>query len=163
MPAKPPVQEDRSLMRDTVSLFGSFVAAVGNVAPSSSVALTLALILSFTGLASPLTVLVVGVFMLFIAFAYAQLNRWLPNAGAPYVWLGRSVAPLVGYAIGVIAIIGPTLSNIGNMTLAGGYTLGIVSPHTSFSNVIVWLVAAVFMGLVAYIASGASAPRSRPK
>src|SRR5580658_7800745 len=100
MPAKPPVQEGRSLMRDTVSLFGSFVAAVGNVAPSSSTALTLALILSFTGLASPLTVLVVGVFMLFIAFAYAQLNRWLPNAGAPYVWLGRSVAPLVGYAIG---------------------------------------------------------------
>ena len=152
MQAKSPVQEGASLKRDTVSLFGNFVAAIGNVAPSSSVALTLALILAFTGLATPFTVLVVGVFMLFIAFAYAQLNKWLPNAGAPYVWLGKSVAPLVGYALGIIAIIGPTLSNIGNITLAGGYTLGIISPSTTFSNVIVWLVAAVFMGLVAYIA-----------
>jgi amino acid transporter len=140
-----------ALMANAVSLFGNFVASIANVAPSSSVAVTLALLVSFAGLATPLAVLVVGVFMLFVALGYARLNHWLPNAGAPYVWVGKAVAPILGYAIGIIAIIGPTLSNIGNMTLAGGYTLGIISPGTAFSNLLVWVVAVIFMGAVTYI------------
>jgi amino acid transporter len=57
------------------SLGGDFVASVATVAPSSSVAFTLALLLGFTGLASPLAVLVVGVAMLFVSFGYAQMNK----------------------------------------------------------------------------------------
>lgn len=49
------------LKAGAISLGGDFVASVATVAPSSSVAFTLALLLGFTGLTSPLAVLVVGV------------------------------------------------------------------------------------------------------
>lgn len=46
--------EDHRLRANAVSLVGDWIASVANVAPSSSVAFTLALLLGFAGYASPL-------------------------------------------------------------------------------------------------------------
>jgi hypothetical protein len=59
--------EDHRLRANAVSLVSDWIASVANVAPSSSVAFTLALLLGFAGYASPLTVLVVGAGMLAVA------------------------------------------------------------------------------------------------
>ena len=48
------------LKADAVSLWGDFVFSIANVAPSSSVAYTLAILLRFAGHVAPLAVLVVG-------------------------------------------------------------------------------------------------------
>lgn len=144
--------EHTTLHENAVGLVGDWVASVANVAPSSSVAFTLALLVSFAGLASPLSVLVVGVFMLFVAMGYSRLNNWQPHAGAPYHWVGRAVSPTLGYATGILAILAATVANIGNITLAGTYFLGVVSPGTRFDNLVVLVVSAIIMGLVIYIA-----------
>jgi len=56
----------RGLRANAIGLGGDVIVAVANVAPSSAVAFTLALLLTLTGLASPLVVLIVGVLMLFV-------------------------------------------------------------------------------------------------
>jgi len=86
-------------------LFEDTVASVANVAPSSTVAFTLALLVSFAGLASPLAVLVAGILMLLCAAGYSRFNDWTAHAGAPYVWLGAAVKPYIGYGLGIMAIV----------------------------------------------------------
>jgi amino acid transporter len=144
--------EDHRLRANAVSLVGDWIASVANVAPSSSVAFTLALLLGFAGYASPLTVLVVCAGMLAVATGYSRLNNWKSHAGAPYVWVGEVVTPVLGYATGLLAILAATLANVGNITLAGSYLLGIISPSTTYSKVVIWLVTAAVMALVVYIA-----------
>lgn len=133
-----------TLRANAITLAGDFVASIANVAPSSSVAFTLALLVSFAGLASPLAVLLAGILMLLVAVGYARLNNWKPHAGAPYVWVG-TIAPVIGYATGLLAILAATVANIGNITLAGSYLLGVISPGTAFPNLLVFVVSAVVM------------------
>src|SRR6266849_2926077 len=147
-----PNGEHTTLRENAVGLVGDWVASVANVAPSSSVAFTLALLVSFSGLASPLAVLIVGGLMLLVAVGYSRLNNWQPHAGAPYHCVGRAVAPTLGFATGILAILAATVANVGNITLAGTYFLGVVNPGGTFDNLLVLVVSAVIMGLVVYLA-----------
>jgi amino acid transporter len=144
--------EAPGLHAGAISLGGDFVASVATVAPSSSVAFTLALLLGFAGLATPLAVLVVGVAMLFVAFGYAQMNKWKPSAGAPYVWVGRAVGPVAGVGTGMLSVVASTVANIGNITLAGAYFLFVLLPNHTFPSGVTWLVAAGIMVFLVWLA-----------
>ena len=140
------------LKSDAVNLFGDFIVSIANVAPSSSVAFTLALLLSFAGHTSPLAVLVVGVAMFLVSVGYANLNRWRAHAGAPYVWVSEAVAPSIGVGTGLLNAITSTLANVGNITLAGVYLLFVISPTNTFSKPVTWVIATAIMGVLAWLA-----------
>jgi len=152
MGAQGAAEERPTLLANAISLGGDWVASIANVAPTSTVAFTLALLVSFAGLASPLAVVVAGIAMLMVAVGYARLNNWKPHAGAPYIWVGEAVSPILGYATGILAILAATVANIGNITLAGTYLLGILNPGGSFANPLVWIISSAIMALVIYIA-----------
>jgi amino acid transporter len=139
------------LKAGAISLGGDFVASVATVAPSSSVAFTLALLLGFTGLSSPLAVLVVGVAMLFVSFGYAQMNKWKPSAGAPYVWVGHAVGPTAGIGTGMLSVVASTVANIGNITLAGAYFLFVLFPSSTFPKIVTWIVATAIMAFLVWL------------
>jgi amino acid transporter len=141
----------RGLRANAIGLGGDVIVAVANVAPSSAVAFTLALLLTVTGLASPLVVVLVGALMLCVTLGYAAMNRWRPSAGAPYVWVGQATTPVAGIGTGLLSALGATLFNIGNITLAGAYLLFVVSPSTTFPKPVTWLIAAVIMGVLLWI------------
>ena len=145
-------EQQVGLKADAVSLFGDFIVSIANVAPSSSVAFTLALLLSFAGHQSPLAVLVVGVAMFFVSVGYANLNRWKASAGAPYLWVSEAVTPAVGIGTGMLNAFTSTLANVGNITLAGVYLLFVISPTNTFSKPITWIVATAIMGILAWLA-----------
>ena len=107
--------ETVGLKANAVNLWGDFVVSIANVAPSSSVAFTLALLVGFTGFSSPLAVLIVGIAMFLVSMGYAALNRWKPSAGAPYVWVGEAINPTVGYGTGFLNSLTSTLANVGNI------------------------------------------------
>ena len=147
------IQQELGLKADSVSLWGDFVVSVANVAPSSSVAYTLALLLAFAGHVAPLAVLVVGIGMSFCAVGYASLNRWRAHAGAPYVWVGEAVTPSIGVGTGLLNVAVSTFANVGNITLAGAYFLFVVAPTgDTFSNPVTWLVATAIMAVLVYLA-----------
>lgn len=146
------VEKELGLKEDSVSLWGDFVVSVANVAPSSSVAYTLALLVSFAGHIAPLAVLIVGFLMFFCSVGYASLNRWRAHAGAPYIWVGEAVTPSIGVGTGLLNVAVSTFANVGNITLAGAYLLFVVAPTgDTFSNPVTWLVATAVMGLLAYL------------
>jgi amino acid transporter len=152
MSSTAPRSEHPTLLANAISLGGDWVASVANVAPTSTVAFTLAALVAFAGLASPLAVVVAGIAMLLVAIGYSRLNNWKPHAGAPFIWVGETVSPVLGYATGILAILAATVANIGNIALAGTYLLGIIGPGSTFSNALVWVLSTAIMALVVYIA-----------
>jgi amino acid transporter len=144
--------ETVGLRANAVSLWGDFVVSIANVAPSSSVAFTLALLVGFVGFSSPLAVIVVGVAMFLVSMGYASLNRWKPSAGAPYVWVGEAINPTTGYGTGFLNALTSTLANVGNITLAGTYLLFVITPTHTFAKPITWLVATAIMGVLLWLA-----------
>ncbi len=139
------------LRANAVSLWGDFVVSIANVAPSSSVAYTLAILVAFAGHIAPLAVLITGVGMFLCAMGYSSLNRWKAHAGAPYVWVSEAVSPKVGAGAGFLNIFVSTFANVGNITLAGAYLLVVLFPNDTFSKPVTWLVAAAIMGVLVYI------------
>lgn len=105
------------LRENSVGLWGDFIVSIANVAPSSSVAFTLALLVSFAGHVAPLAVLVVGLMMFLCAMGYASLNKWKAHAGAPYVWVGEAVTPSVGVGTGFLNVAVSTFANVDTATL----------------------------------------------
>jgi amino acid transporter len=140
------------LKHNAVGLWGDFTVSIANVAPSSSVAFTLALLVSFAGHVSPLAVLIVGAAMFLVSMGYSSLNRWKAHAGAPYVWVGEATRPAIGLGTGFLNALTSTLANVGNITLAGAYLLFVVAPHTTFSKPVTWIVATVIMGVLLWLA-----------
>jgi amino acid transporter len=154
MSSAPPASPARPthLARGEVTLFGDFVAGITNVAPSTSIALSLGAIMAVSGLASPAVVWIVGLAMLFIAVSYHYLNLWRPSAAAQASWIARTIRPVAGLAIGFAVILMTLVANIGNITLFGPYLLGIIYPSHQNSAVLQWLCTAAATGLVLFIA-----------
>jgi amino acid transporter len=139
------------LRENAVNLWGDFVVSIANVAPSSSVAYTLALLVAFAGHVAPLAVLVTGIGMFLCAMGYASLNRWRAHAGAPYVWVSEAISPPVGAGTGMLNIFVSTFANVGNITLAGSYLLFVLFPTRTFSSPVTWIVAAAIMGILVWL------------
>jgi amino acid transporter len=146
----PPAQS-AGLKENAVGLWGDFVVSIANVAPSSSVAYTLALLVSFAGHVAPLAVLVTGIGMFLCAMGYARLNRWRAHAGAPYVWVSEAISPAVGAGTGFLNILVSTFANVGNITLAGAYLLFVLFPTDTFSKPVTWLVAAAIIAVLVWL------------
>ena len=99
-------QEHAGYLRtNALSLVGNIVIALGSVAPTASIALTLSAIVATTSYASPIAVLICAVPMLGIAMAYRRLNMWHVNCGATYVWGGRAISPYFGWMTGWVIIL----------------------------------------------------------
>ena len=146
----PPAQS-AGLRENAVGLWGDFAISIANVAPSSSVAYTLALLVAFAGHVAPLAVLVTGLGMFLCAMGYASLNRWKAHAGAPYVWVSEAISPSVGAGTGFLNVFVSTFANVGNITLAGAYLLVVLFPSDTFSKPVTWLVAAAVMAVLAWL------------
>jgi amino acid transporter len=144
--------EEHGLRSGAIGLGGDLVAAVVNVAPSSSVAFTLALLVGFSGTASPLAVLLCGLGMVFCALGYARLNRWRASAGAAYLWVGAAINPVIGVGTGLLSILTCIVSNTANVTLAGAYALYVIFNTHSASSFFVWLMAGAIVGLMLWVA-----------
>lgn len=150
-----PVQaaSDRPRLREgSVGLGGDFIAAVTNVAPSAAVALTLGSIIAVSGLATPFLVIVVGLAMLCIAFAYHHLNLWQPTPSAQVMWIAKAVMPILGFAAGIVIILESTVSNIANISLMGPYLLGIFSSDAAANPILEYLTSLIVMAIVCGVA-----------
>ena len=143
--------ESAGLRENAVSLWGDFVVSIANVAPSSSVAYTLALLVAFAGRRAARRA---GRRARDVpcAMGYASLNRWKAHAGAPYVWVSEAVSPTVGVGTGFLNVLVSTFANVGNITLAGAYLLFVLSPTDTFSKPVTWLVATAIMGVLVWLA-----------
>jgi amino acid transporter len=136
-------REHAALLRGgALSLFGNVVIALGCVAPTVSVALTLASIVAVSSYASPIVVLVTALPMLGIAVAYRRMNRWHVNCGTTYAWGALAISPYFGWMVGWVIILAYVLGTTVIALPIGSYAVSI------FSNSAPSLVASAAIGTI---------------
>jgi amino acid transporter len=152
---KPPgVGHPGSLKEGALSLASSVVIAMASVAPTLSVAVTLAAIVGITGYATPLVVLILTIPMLGIAIAYRRLNLLEPNCGSTYIWAAKAISPYFGFLMGWIMVVAYILAVLSGVMAIGPYVVQVfvTAPHgLQSTEAIVASLAIVFIIGTAYL------------
>ncbi len=127
---------------------------LASTAPVYSLAATLGLIVAVSGNYTPLILLLGFVPVLFIAFAFRELNSAMPDCGTTFIWAGRAFGPWAGWLGGWgVALAGVVvLANLAQV--AGQYLWLLIGDGSLAGNSLVvtatGVLFIVFMTLVNY-------------
>jgi amino acid transporter len=114
-PAPPPAAPTEPEAHDTaavglrpraVSMLGSVILALSGMAPLYTAMTATGIIFALVGAQAPGMLWLGFIPVLGIAWAFRQLNRLQPSAGASYTWVGRSLSPGLGYLQGWVILCG---------------------------------------------------------
>lgn len=89
--------EGKGLAKGTLGLFGSTVMGLASTAPVYSLVATLGFVVAVVGFQTPIAFILAFIPMFFIAFAYRELNRAVPDCGTTFTWATKAFGPWVGW------------------------------------------------------------------
>ena len=81
--------DGKGLAKGQLGLFGSTVMGLASTAPVYSLAATLGYVVLAVGPQAPIAFILAFIPMFFIAFAYRELNRAVPDCGTTFTWARR--------------------------------------------------------------------------
>lgn len=114
--------EGKGLATGTLGLWGSVVIGLASTAPVYSLVATLGFVVLAVGAQAPIAFIVAFIPMLFIAFAYRELNRAVPDCGTAFTWGTKAFGPVVGWMGGWgVAVAGMVV--LANLAQIGGQYL----------------------------------------
>lgn len=121
---------EKGLKKNAVGLLGSIVIGMASTAPAYSLAAALGFIVlggeTLVGFQAPGIILLAFVPMLFISFAYKELNRVEPDSGTTFTWAARAFGTRTGW-LGGWAIIAADIIVMANLAqIAGSYSFTFV-------------------------------------
>jgi amino acid transporter len=89
---------DKGLKSGALGLFSSVVVGVASTAPAYSLAATLGfVVIAINGLQAPIIAILAFVPMLFVSYAYKELNNADPDCGTTFTWTTRAFGPKSGW------------------------------------------------------------------
>src|SRR6195952_5272463 len=88
---------DKGLKKGALGLVSSIVIGVASTAPAYSLAATLGFVVAGVGLQSPVIMVLAFVPMLFIAIAYSELNKAVPDCGTTFTWATKAFGTRTGW------------------------------------------------------------------
>lgn len=153
VPPSPPAASDgKGLASGKLGLLGSTVMGLASTAPVYSLVATLGFVITAVGVQAPIAFIVAFVPMLFIAFAYRELNRAVPDCGTTFTWATKAFGPWVGWlggwGVAVAGII--VLANLAQ--IAGIYFwLLIGQTELSENTVVVTITGVIFIAAMVYV------------
>ena len=139
------------LERDAIGLVQSTVLSVASSAPTASMTISIGALLVASAYGGAITILIVLLPMLAIAYSYSRLNKWDPNCGASYVWVGRSMGPYLGFMVGWVVLAATIYGDIASALPVGPAFLSIVGLNPA-SRIGAVLAATALCGAVIVIA-----------
>ena len=141
----------KGLATGTLGLFGSTVIGLASTAPVYSLAATLGFVVLAVGAQAPIAFIIAFVPMFFIAFAYRELNRAVPDCGTTFTWATKAFGPVVGWLGGWgVAIAGIIV--LANLAQIGGkYLWLLIYPPFAEEAWIVTVTGVVFIAIMTAI------------
>jgi amino acid transporter len=149
---------ERSLKKGALSFLDGLTMAIAGSAPAYSITVTTAALVAAAGVAGPAALWIAALPIMGITVAFAYLNRWRPDAGAAYAWVGRAMHPALGFLAGWALLSLSTIFNVAAALPAGQATLDLFAP--GLSHDVVWAAGAGavwFLGVLALITFGITA------
>jgi len=143
--------QGKGLATGTLGLVGSTVIGLASTAPVYSLAATLGFVVLAVGAQAPIAFIIAFIPMFFIAFAYRELNRAVPDCGTSFTWATKAFGPWVGWlggwGVAVAGII--VLANLAQ--IGGKYLWLLVYPPAAENPVIVTATGVVFIAIMTFI------------
>ncbi|WP_439591398.1 APC family permease [Microbacterium sp.] len=144
--------EGKGLAAGTLGLWGSTVIGLASTAPVYSLVATLGFVVLAVGAQAPIAFVIAFVPMLFIAFAYRELNNDVPDCGTTFTWGTKAFGPWVGWMGGWgVAVAGMVvLANLAQ--IAGIYFWSLFGDGSLAENyVLVTATGVVFIAAMTYV------------
>ncbi len=125
----------KGLAAGTLGLWGSTVIGLASTAPVYSLVATLGFVVLAVGAQAPIAFVLAFIPMLFIAFAYRELNNAVPDCGTTFTWGTKAFGPWVGWMGGWgVAVAGMVvLANLAQ--IAGIYLWSLIGDGSLAENV----------------------------
>ncbi len=112
---------EKGLKHGALGLISSTVVGVASTAPAYSLAATLGFVVAAIGLQAPVITIVAFIPMLFIAYAYKELNNADPDCGTTFTWGVRAFGPKTGWLGGWAIVAADVLVMASLAQVAGQY------------------------------------------
>lgn len=144
--------QGKGLAAGSLGLWGSTVIGLASTAPVYSLVATLGFVVMAVGAQAPIAFLLAFVPMLFIALAYRELNRAVPDCGTSFTWATKAFGPWVGWMAGWgLALTGiVVLANLAQV--AGQYLWRLVGDGDLAENVpLVTATGVMFIALMSWV------------
>src|SRR5580693_6565640 len=155
---------DKGLKSGALGLFSSVVVGVASTAPAYSLAATLGfVVIAIKGLQAPIITILAFVPMLFVSYAYKELNNTDPDCGTTFTWGTRAFGPKTGWLGGWGIVAADLLVMASLAQIAGQYVFllfnanGIGSDANSGWVLLVGIMWIVVMTAICYVGIEVSA------
>ncbi|WP_345802028.1 APC family permease [Microbacterium sp. AZCO] len=89
--------DGKGLKAGALGLWGSTVIGLASTAPVYSLVATLGFVVLAVGGQAPIAFVIAFIPMLFIAFAYRELNNEVPDCGTTFTWGTKAFGPWIGW------------------------------------------------------------------
>ena len=144
--------EGKGLATGTLGLWGSTVIGLASTAPVYSLVATLGFVVLAVGGQAPIAFIIAFVPMLFIAFAYRELNNEIPDCGTTFTWAAKAFGPRTGWMSGWALAVAGILVMANLAEIASVYILLLIGDGSLAENrVVVTLFGAVIIAVMTWI------------
>lgn len=120
--------KEANLSKSAIGSIESAIMGIGCTAPAFSVAVTSATIIGDVGTLAVGSVIYCGLIMFGLVFAFSNLNKFLPSAGASYSWVSRIFSPFLGFMAGWSMLLASVIFMVAATIPAATSTLLIFTP-----------------------------------
>src|ERR1017187_3062788 len=126
---------DKGLKGGALGLISSTIVGGASTAPAYSLAATLGfVVIAINGLQAPIITVLAFVPMLFISYAYKELNNTDPDCGTTFTWGTRAFGPKTGWLGGWGIVAADLLVMASLAQIAGQYVFLLFNANTIGSN-----------------------------
>lgn len=142
----------KGLKPGVLGLASSVVIAVSSTAPGYGIAATIGPLVAISGVHTPGVMVVAFLPMLFIAYAYREMNRVAPDCGTTFTWATRAFGPRTGWMGGWGIVAADIIVMASLAQIAGSYFFQLIGA-AGLANNTVWVTVAgcVWIALLTYI------------
>jgi len=144
-------QSRSGLKSDALSLPEVIIMGIAGTAPAYSMAATTAVLVAAAGTLAPASLLICGMGMFGVAFAFLHLTRIDPNAGAAYTWVKDIFHPVLGFFAGWTMLVMSALFMVSGTVPAAAAILQILAPGLVQNILAVTFVAALLMVAISLV------------
>lgn len=139
------------LRAGSLGVFESVIMGIAGTAPAFSIEVTASTIIVATGVFSAASILYCGLIMFGITFAFINLNRMNPHAGASFAWVGQIFGKTLGFFAGWALLVASCLFMVSGTIPAANAFLLIFAPDHINNVHLITVIAASLLTFISFV------------
>jgi amino acid transporter len=145
------MHKEHSLTRGALGIWESIIMGIAGTAPAFSIEVTASTIILAVGVFSTASILYCGLIMFGITFAFINLNKMNPHAGAAYAWVGQIFGKTWGFFAGWALLVASCLFMVSGTIPAANAFLLIFAPERINEVHFITIIAATLLTFISFV------------